>query len=106
MGSTRTSAASGGYPPLVLGGGPSVVFQCPSRESSHPVVSTHSGEREAPMPEAVLPKLTRDEATAQLPSDPTALLTSEQQRELTDDLAKIARQRRDAETASAHLRLA
>ena len=58
------------------------------------------------MPEAVLPKLTRDETTAQLPSDPTALLSSEQQKELTDDLAKLARLRRDAETASGSLRLA
>lgn len=58
------------------------------------------------MPDAVLPKLTPDETTAHLPSDPTALLTSDQQKELTDDLAKLARLRRDAETASGSLKLA
>lgn len=58
------------------------------------------------MPEAVLPKLTKDETTAQLPADPTELLTPEQRKELTDDLAGLARQRRDVETASGSLRLA
>jgi hypothetical protein len=58
------------------------------------------------MPEPVLPKLSTDETTAQLPSDPTSLLTSDQQKELAEDLAKLARLRRDAETASASLRLA
>lgn len=79
---------------------------CPSGEGSHPVDSKDDGEREAPMPDAVLPKLTRDGATARLPSDPTALLTSNQQEELTHDLAKLAQLRRDAETASGSLRLA
>jgi hypothetical protein len=58
------------------------------------------------MPEAVLPKLTQDENTRSLPSDPTALLTGDQQKRLAEDLAELARSRRDAETASASLRLA
>lgn len=58
------------------------------------------------MPDAVLPKLTPDEMTSLLPSDPTALLTSEQQKELTEDLARLAQLRRDAESASGNLRLA
>lgn len=58
------------------------------------------------MPEAVLPRLSTDDTTAQLPSDPNELLSPAEQRELTEDLAKLAELRRDAETASASLRLA
>lgn len=58
------------------------------------------------MSEAVLPRLTPDETTMHLPSDPARLLTDDQQKELADDLAKLARLRRDAETASGSLRLA
>ena len=58
------------------------------------------------MPEAVLPPLSTDETTAQLPSDPKALLSPAEQQELTEDLAKLAQLRRDAETSSASLRLA
>ncbi|BBX95626.1 hypothetical protein [Mycobacterium lacus] len=58
------------------------------------------------MPEAVLPQLSTDNTTAQLPSDPNDLLSPAEQQELTEDLAKLAELRRDAETASASLRLA
>jgi hypothetical protein len=58
------------------------------------------------MSEAVLPRLSTDDTTAQLPSDPRALLSAAEQQELTEDLAKLAQVRRDAETASASLRLA
>lgn len=58
------------------------------------------------MSEAVLPKLSTSEATAHLPSDPNELLSTEEQQELTTALAELARVRRDAETASASLRLA
>jgi hypothetical protein len=58
------------------------------------------------MPEAVLPKLSRDKKSMLLPSDPTVLLNSDEQKALTEDLAKIARLRRDAENASGSLRLA
>jgi hypothetical protein len=54
----------------------------------------------------VLPRLSTDNTTAQLPSDPNQLLSPSEQRELTQDLAKLAELRRDAETASASLRLA
>lgn len=65
-----------------------------------------AGEREYLMPEAVLPRLSTDHTTAQLPSDPNDLLSPAEQQELTEDLAKLAELRRDAETASASLRLA
>lgn len=65
-----------------------------------------TGERKIPMPEAVLPRLSTDDTTAQLPSDPKELLSPAEQQELTEDLAKLAELRRDAETASASLRLA
>ena len=65
-----------------------------------------TGEEMCRMPEPVLPKLTRDETTIGLPSDPTALLTGDQQKDLSEGLAKLARLRRDAETASGSLRLA
>jgi hypothetical protein len=58
------------------------------------------------MSEAVLPRLSADDMTAQLPADPKKLLSPKEQRELTEDLAKLAELRRDAETASASLRLA
>jgi hypothetical protein len=58
------------------------------------------------MPEAVLPRLSTDDTTAQLPSDPNKLLSPAEQQELTEDLAKLAELRRDAETESASLRLA
>lgn len=58
------------------------------------------------MPKTVLPQLSTDETTARLPSNPNDLLSPEEQRELTQDLAKLAELRRDAETASASLRLA
>lgn len=58
------------------------------------------------MSEAVLPRLSTDNTTAQLPSDPNHLLSPVEQQELTQDLAKLADLRRDAETASASLRLA
>ena len=58
------------------------------------------------MPEAVLPQLSTDDTTAQLPSDPKELLSPAEHQELTADLAKLAQLRRDAETASASLRLA
>lgn len=58
------------------------------------------------MSDAVLPKLSRDEMTSALPSDPTGLLTSDQQQELNDDLAKLANLRRDTEISSGSLRLA
>lgn len=64
------------------------------------------GERESPMSDAVLPKLTSDHVIAQLPSDPSDLLTPIEHEALLEELAKLARQRRDAETASASLRLA
>ncbi len=65
-----------------------------------------AGETEVPMSEAVLPRLTTDNAIAQLPSDPKDLLTPTEHQALKDDLARLARLRRDAETASASLRLA
>jgi hypothetical protein len=43
---------------------------------------------------------------ATLPSDPNELLTDEQKSDLNADLAKLARLRREAKTASASLRLA
>ena len=58
------------------------------------------------MSEAVLPELEKDETTRRLPPDPRALLTRDQQKELADDLAELARLRRDAEQASGSLRLA
>lgn len=58
------------------------------------------------MADAVLPKLSQNSTTSQLPSDPTDLLTSDQRKELTDDLFRLARLRRDAETSSASLKLA
>jgi hypothetical protein len=58
------------------------------------------------MQKAVLPQLSTDDTTAQLPSDPNDLLSPAEQQELTQDLAKLAELRRDAETASASLRLA
>lgn len=62
--------------------------------------------RRRPMSETVLPHLFIDHATAQLPSDPNDLLSPAEHEALADDLAKLARLRRDAETASASLRLA
>lgn len=58
------------------------------------------------MSNTVLPQLSPDETTARLPSNPIDLLSHEEQGELTRDLAKLAELRRDAETASASLRLA
>jgi hypothetical protein len=58
------------------------------------------------MSEAVLPPLPTDDTTAQLPSNPNALLSQEEQQRLAEDLAKLAELRRDTETASASLRLA
>lgn len=42
------------------------------------------------MTESVLPKLAKTELTEALPADPTELLTDEQQRELSNDLAQLA----------------
>jgi hypothetical protein len=58
------------------------------------------------MSDAVLPQLSTDDRTAQLPSDPKDLLSAAEHEELTEDLARLAQLRRDAETASASLRLA
>lgn len=58
------------------------------------------------MSESVLPPLSSDSVTAQLPDDPSELLTGDEHRELDDDLAQLAQLRREAETASASLRLA
>lgn len=58
------------------------------------------------MPEQVLPKASTDEMSQRLPADPTELLTDAQQRKLEDDLARLARLRRDAEATSGSLRLA
>lgn len=58
------------------------------------------------MSNAVLPSLATDDMTAQLPTDPNDLLSAVQRQELAQDLAKLAELRRDAETASASLRLA
>jgi hypothetical protein len=56
--------------------------------------------------EAVLPRLSTDQTTEQLPADPHELLSAAEQQELAEDLAKLAELRRDAETESASLRLA
>jgi hypothetical protein len=58
------------------------------------------------MSKAVLPQLSTNDTTAQLPSDPNDLLSASEKHKLTEDLAKLADLRRDAETASASLRLA
>lgn len=58
------------------------------------------------MPEQVFPEVTEDEMSQVLPADPTELLTHEQQKKLEDDLARLARLRRDVETTSGSLRLA
>jgi hypothetical protein len=58
------------------------------------------------MSDAVLPKLTPDEKSKRLPSDPTSLLSDKEQEELKEHLAKLARLRRDAENAYGSLRLA
>ena len=58
------------------------------------------------MSQAVLPRLHPDRAPAQLPGNPNQLLTPVEQRKLAEDLAELAELRRDAETASASLRLA
>ena len=63
-------------------------------------------EMETPMTEAVLPRLSTDDTTAQLPSDPKQLLSAAERQELAEGLARLAELRRDAETASASLRLA
>lgn len=58
------------------------------------------------MIDSVLPPLSSDPVTSQLPDNPSDLLSRDERRELRDDLAQLARLRRDAETASASLRLA
>jgi hypothetical protein len=58
------------------------------------------------MSQPVLPPLSSDSVTAQLPEDPSELLTGDERRELDEDLAQLAQLRREAETASASLRLA
>lgn len=58
------------------------------------------------MSETVLPPLSPDSVTDKLPHDPNDLLTGAERRKLDDDLAELARLRREAETASASLRLA
>lgn len=58
------------------------------------------------MSEKVLPEITKDEMSNLLPADPTELLSDEQQRKLEEDLSRLARLRRDAETTSGSLRLA
>lgn len=63
-------------------------------------------ERESPMSGAVLPRLSTDDTTAQLPANPNHLLSSKEQQRLSEGLAKLAELRRDAETDSASLRLA
>lgn len=63
-------------------------------------------EKENPMSKAVLPQLSTNDTTAQLPSNPNDLLSASEKHKLNEDLAKLADLRRDAETASASLRLA
>jgi hypothetical protein len=75
------------------------MLECRTLEQRQP-------EREDLMSNAVLPPLTTDDTTSQLPSDPNDLLSAAEQQELAKDLAKLAELRRDAETASASLRLA
>lgn len=58
------------------------------------------------MSESVLPPLSSDSVTAQLPNDPSELLSGDERLKLDDDLAELAQLRRKAETASASLRLA
>lgn len=59
------------------------------------------------MSKAVLPQLSTNDTTAQLPSNPNDLLSASEKHKLNDvSLAKLADLRRDAETASASLRLA
>jgi len=58
------------------------------------------------MSETVLPPLSPDSVTDNLPPDPNDLLTGAERRQLDDDLAQLAQLRREAETASASLRLA
>jgi hypothetical protein len=78
-----------------------------SKECLHVLSSKNATqEREIQMPEAVLPRLSTNDTTAQLPSDPNDLLSAAEHHELTEDLAKLADLRRDAETESASLRLA
>lgn len=57
------------------------------------------------MSEAVLPRLVPDQVTAQLPGNPSQLLTTREWQKLAEDLAELAELRRDAETSSASLRL-
>jgi hypothetical protein len=54
----------------------------------------------------VLPKVAREELSDFLPPDPSSLLSEDQRKDLDDALARLARQRRDAETTSGSLRLA
>jgi hypothetical protein len=65
-----------------------------------------SARRGTGMAEPVLPKLAKTDVVEQLPSDPTELLSEDEQRQLSSDLAKLAGTRRDAETDSGSLRLA
>lgn len=78
----------------------------PNQESFLLLDSDAARTRERLMSEAVLPNLTSDDATAQLPSNPKELLTPVEHEALLEGLATMARQRREAETASASLRLA
>jgi hypothetical protein len=51
-----------------------------------------------PESEAVLPPLSTDNTTAQLPPDPNDLLSPAEHQELTQDLAKLAELRRNAQS--------
>lgn len=79
----------------------------PLREVFHRIASDdHARHGEEPMPELVLPQLPHDTTSTRLPANPHELLSTTEHKELTEGLARLARLRRDAETASASLRLA
>ena len=68
--------------------------------------SRNASEKEPTVSETVLPPLSPDSVTDKLPRDPSDLLTGDERHQLDDDLAQLAQLRREAETASASLRLA
>ncbi len=62
--------------------------------------------KEHKMVQLLLPNLEHSEMTANLPDDPTKLLTDEQHRDLSAGLVRIAEIRRKAEVSAANLQIA
>ncbi len=67
---------------------------------------THSDGRISVMPATELPDSVKSALQANLPADLEELLDDEQKSNLTADLAKMARLRREAEVQSAAMRMA